>query len=195
MREVARFFLRARHWQIFLLFGIGYVGANVVMLLDMFSARPQEELLRPSMLFVFMMALFMFCFVAWFWSMGSFLNSIGEPTFRLRVGFFRFALLYPTVYMFIFFALFSSSRPAVLAFLLPLHFFAMFCLFYDLYFVSKSLALVETGKLVSFSDYAGSFFLLWIFPLGVWFIQPRINRLYAERSSTGAISGTIPAKS
>lgn len=112
--------------------------------------------------------------------MGSFLNSIGEPALRLRVSFFRFALLYPTVYIPIFFALFNTSRPALLALIFPLHVFAMFCLFYDLYFVSKSLALIETGELVSFYDYAGAFFLLWFFPLGVWFIQPRINRLYVE---------------
>lgn len=192
MGAVARFFLRAKHWQIFLLlFGIGYVGATIALLVDMVTARTQEELVRVSLPFVFMMMLFMFCFVGWFWSMGSFLSSISRPTLRLRVRFFRFALFYPTVYILIFFATFNVTRPALLALIFPLHFFAMFCLFYDLYFVSKSLALVETGKQVSFYDYAGAFFLLWFFPLGVWFIQPRINRLYAERSSTGAVTGTI----
>src|SRR5262249_22613374 len=44
--------------------------------------------------------------------------------------------------------------------------------------ISKSLVLAETTKPASFYDYAGPFFLLWFFPLGVWFTQPRINRLY-----------------
>lgn len=196
MRAVATFFLRAKHWQIFLLlFGVGYVGGTIALLVDMVTARTQEELLRVSLPFVFMMLLFMFCFVAWFWSMGSFLNSISEPTLRLRVRFFRFALLYPTVYIVIFFATFNATGPTLLALIFPLHLFAMFCLFYDLYFVSKSLALVEKGRLVSFYDYSGAFFLLWFFPLGVWFIQPRINRLYAERNNTEGVTGTIAGKS
>ena len=55
----------------------------------------------------------------------------------------------------------------------------LYCLFFDLNFISKSLALAETGKPVSFYDYSGPFFLIWFFPLGIWFVQPRINRLYA----------------
>ncbi|MGC2891699.1 MAG: hypothetical protein WB627_21745, partial [Candidatus Acidiferrum sp.] len=102
--------------------------------------------MKISLPFVFVMVLFMLCLVAWLWSMGSFLNSIQQPTPKLRLGFFRFALLYPTVYVLIFSALFGASKPVLLALIFPLHFFAMFCLFYNFYFVSKSLAVVETGK-------------------------------------------------
>ena len=31
----------------------------------------------------------------------------------------------------------------------------------------------------SFYDYAGAFFLLWFFPLGIWILQPRVNALAA----------------
>ena len=181
MRAVTNFFLRAKHWQIFfLLFGIGYIGGAAALLLPLANARSPEDLLRVNLPFGVVMVLSMFCLVAWLWSIGSFLNSIGQPALRLKLGFFRFALLYPAVYIIVFLVLFGTTKPAVIAVIFPLHFFAMFCLFYDLYFVSKSLALIETGKLVSFYDYAGSFFLLWFFPIGVWFIQPRINRLYAQ---------------
>jgi uncharacterized RDD family membrane protein YckC len=184
MRTVTNFFLRAKHWQIFfLLFGIGYVGGAAAMFLPLAHARSPEDLLRVNLSFGAVMALSVFCLVAWLWSMGSFLNSIGQPALRLRLGFFRFALVYPAVYIFVFLALFATTKPALIALIFPLHFFAMFCLFYDLYFVSKSLALIETGKQVSFHDYAGSFFLLWFFPVGVWFIQPRIYRLYAQSLS------------
>jgi uncharacterized RDD family membrane protein YckC len=54
----------------------------------------------------------------------------------------------------------------------------MFCMLYLLYFVSKNLVLAETRKPASFPDYAGPFFLIWFFPIGIWFTQPRINRLY-----------------
>jgi hypothetical protein len=196
MGAMVTFFLRARHWQIFLLFfGIGYVGGTAALLFPLVTAQSPEELLKINFRFGVVTVLFMFCLVAWLWSMGSFLNSIVKPTLRLRLGFFRFALLYPTLYIFMFLTLFGTTNLALLALIFPMHFFAMFCLFYDLYFVSKSLALAETCKLASFYDYGRSFFLLWFFPIGVWFIQPRINRLYAKRGSAEAFSETITAKS
>jgi uncharacterized RDD family membrane protein YckC len=191
MKALTTFFVRAKHWQIFLLIvGVGWIGGAAAMLLSFAAARSPEEIFRAALPFALVMVLSMVCLGAWLWSMGSFLSSVAQPSLRLRLGFFRFALVYPLLYMFVFFAIFTSANAALLAVLFPLHFFAMFCLFYDFYFVSKSLALAETRKPASFSDYAGSFFLLWLFPIGVWFIQPRINRLFAQSfSPQDSISG------
>ena len=60
-----------------------------------------------------------------------------------------------------------------------MHLVATFCMFYNLYFVAKSLKLVELQRPVGFYDYSGPLFLLWFFPAGIWVVQPRINRLYA----------------
>jgi hypothetical protein len=54
-------------------------------------------------------------------------------------------------------------------------------MFSNLYFVAEGLVIAETGKRVSFFDCVGPFFLIWFFVIGVWFIQPRINRLYATK--------------
>jgi hypothetical protein len=62
----------------------------------------------------------------------------------------------------------------------------MFCIFYCFYFTAKVLKTVELQKPVTFNDYAGEFFLIWFFPIGIWFIQPRINRLF---NGTGESSG------
>lgn len=76
MGAVAPFFLRAKHWRIFLLlFGIGYVGGTAAMLPFLVHPRSQEELLKISLPFGLVMVLFMFCLVAWLWSMGSFLPA------------------------------------------------------------------------------------------------------------------------
>jgi hypothetical protein len=53
----------------------------------------------------------------------------------------------------------------------------MFCIFYALYFNAKALKAVEWQKKVTLSDYVGDFFLIWFFPIGLWFIQPRINNI------------------
>jgi hypothetical protein len=147
------------------------------------SAQSPADVGRISPLIAIITGLFMGSFLGWFWSMGSFLSSIVQPALKLKMGFFRFALVYAAIYLPVFMALFQSLNPTVFAVIMPFHFFAMYCIFYMLYFVSKSLVLVETGKSASFYDYAGPFFLIWFFPIGVWIIQPRINRLYAERTA------------
>jgi len=57
----------------------------------------------------------------------------------------------------------------------------MFCIFYSLYFIAKELKSVELQKPVTFSDFAGEFFLLWFFPIGIWIIQPRINKIFESK--------------
>jgi hypothetical protein len=61
--------------------------------------------------------------------------------------------------------------------IVPLHLFSMFCIFYCLYFVSKTFKTVELQREVSFSDFAGEFFMIWFFPIGVWIVQPKINKM------------------
>lgn len=66
--------------------------------------------------------------------------------------------------------------------LIPAHLFTMVCLFYILYFASKSLVLATTNKPASFYGYASPFFLVWFFPIGIWILQPRVNRLYTQEA-------------
>lgn len=54
-----------------------------------------------------------------------------------------------------------------------------FGIIYTFYNVPKSIRSVELGRKVSFKECIIDFLLLFAFPIGVWFIQPRINRLYA----------------
>jgi hypothetical protein len=75
-----------------------------------------------------------------------------------------------------------------MAVILPLHLFSMFCIFYCLYFNAKALKAVEWRRPVTFGDYAGEFFLLWFFPLGIWFIQPRINQLFRNDGNSNQLA-------
>jgi hypothetical protein len=44
------------------------------------------------------------------------------------------------------------------------------------YLVSPS----NTGHTATPNDYIGEFFLFWFFPIGIWFIQPRINNIVSK---------------
>lgn len=184
MNVVTSFFLRAKHWQIFLLlFGMSVLGDVAVVSTSLTTTQSSQDLWNPGfLLFAALTLLFMFGFLGWLWSMGSFLDSIVHPELRLETKIFRVALIYPMCYLPLFIAFFLSLSvmPMLFVIIFPLHLLAMSCMFYLLYFVSKSLVLAETSSAASFYDYAGPFFLIWFFPLGVWFIQPRINGLYGQ---------------
>lgn len=67
--------------------------------------------------------------------------------------------------------------------IIPLHLFAMFCMFYCLYFVSKALKSAELQREALLGDYIIDFILFWFYFVGIWFLQPRINKLFAEDES------------
>lgn len=138
---------------------------------------------------------FMFAFLAWLWSIGWFCSSLVRPAGQLNLRFFRFAIIYPGLFILAFYAVFSIIGPWVLVVIFPLHLFAMFCFLYDLYYVSKALALVTTGRANFFYQYAGPFFLLWFFPIGVWIVQPRINKLYQQGATYRPVSSPATAPS
>jgi hypothetical protein len=184
MNVVGRFFLRAKHWQIFILVCGVYIVGQVVLVGAMLATPPSlESFAKGGLAAGLVMAFSTLSIFLWFWSLGAFFCSIVQPELKMKSGFFRVALIYPPFYFVFFVATFQDSSPGLLGLILPLHLFAMVCMFYLLYFVAKSLVLAETSKPASFSDYAGPFFLLWFFPVGIWIVQPRVNRLYSGRKN------------
>jgi len=176
MTALSRFFLTAKHWQLFILL----FGTMTVAQIAMIAASVSTETNTSSVMIGTLMLPFIAALLYWFWVLGSFLHSITQPQIRPRMVFFRVALLCPAIYLPVFVFLFPNFPPG-LSLLFLVHMFATFCMFYLLYFVAKSLVVAETGKPAGFYDFAGPLFLIWFFPLGVWFVQPRINRLFAER--------------
>ena len=53
-----------------------------------------------------------------------------------------------------------------------------------LYFCSKTIKTVELQKEVFFGEFIGDFFGLWFYPIGIWFIQPKINKLAKDKIET-----------
>ncbi len=170
MKTIERFFLRAKHWQVFVLVWGAYFIAGVGVV---------ENPTRIPPLSIAAMLLFILSFAVWLWSIGSFLFSIAEPAPRLNIDFFRFATIFAGVYLPPTLAFPLNVRPMVAVLMLLLLLFAFFCWAYAYHFVSKSLVAAEKGRTVTGGDYRSTMFLLLIGFIGVWQIQPRINRLYA----------------
>jgi hypothetical protein len=185
--SIADYFLRAKHWQIFLLL-FGTFCVSRFILFTGARAISTESSGIASLLAWAVLGLAQLSLAVWLWSLGAFLISIKPPTLMLSLRIFRFALIYTPVYLFAFNIFFDDLRPLPIAFVFPLHLLAMFCLIYSLYFVSKSLVSAEKTESASFSSYAAEFFLIWFFPIGVWIIQPRINRLYAVKKNADPLA-------
>lgn len=118
-------------------------------------------------------------------------NSLYE---RLPIGHdlkiirFRFNLLFALVYLIIVLIVFEGGYEInqdnyndygwlTLA-VIPLHLFAMYCMFYTIWFIAKCIATIENNKVVGFDNYAGYFFLLWFFPIGIWWVHPKVRRIF-----------------
>lgn len=59
----------------------------------------------------------------------------------------------------------------------------MYFTFYGLWFTAKQFATLRHQRFLGSADYVGAFFLMWFFLIGVWFIQPEVNRLFGDDRS------------
>jgi hypothetical protein len=181
VKSIERFFLRARHWQLFLFLALIVVVGEIVTVWAMLSKDSSPTLAAVAGIANgAALGLSSLGLLGWIWSVGNFCNLLLPLGLQSPDRFFRFASVFPNIYVFVAGSYFLNPDLAYLPLVLPIHFFAVFCIFYDLIFAAKHLAMAETGKRVTFYEYAAPFFLMWFFPIGVWFVQPRVNRLHAE---------------
>jgi hypothetical protein len=59
-------------------------------------------------------------------------------------------------------------------------FYVSFAALHFILFPAKTLKSVELKKEAEFGDYIGDFFLIMFLPIGIWILQPRINRIIEE---------------
>lgn len=185
-------FLNAKHWQLFLLtFWIPMIF-QFVMMGTLFANIGTNNNPDPDFMFSYMkffsimMLLFMGVFFGWFWSVAVGLQKVIPDELKLQINRFKIFILIPIVYIIFFLCFFMTSftsggpNPGIFAILVPLHLFSMFCIFYSLYFVAKTFKTAELQRKVTFSDFAGEFFMIWFYPIGIWIVQPKINKMISE---------------
>ena len=180
-------FLKWKAWQIFLLIVIfPFATQSLIMEALINSADLQSGLLFKVMPLI--MLIFIGIYLLWFWSLGTELNKIVPESVRLKASRFKFGIKFCAIYitafqiMFIFMAN-GISLGAFMPIVFVLHLVAMYFMFYSIYFISKNLVAFENVQNDKSASSKGTFFLMWFFPLGIWFIQPRINKMY-EASNT-----------
>ena len=189
-------YLKAKHWQVFILtFGLPFL-IQFVMMFTIFS---QLQPLRPgevpefqfNMFWIFgiVMLIYIVFLFGWYWSVAIGLKDRLPKELELKHQRFKLFFFSPLIYfcflgffMSYFLSLAQNNMEPSFGLLFPmilililLHFYSIFCMIFIMYFTAKTIKSVELQREAHFSDYILYFFLIWFFPVGVWILQPKIN--------------------
>jgi len=146
-----------------------------------------------------MLILYVGTLFGWQWSVAIGLQKKIPAGIIMKVTKFKIFFFFPLVYIVlisVFIGFIMSGHvlqngapdPSIFYFfpiILPLHLFSMFCIFYCIYFVAKTIKTVELQREVTFNDFVAEFFLVWFHFIGIWILQPKINKM-AEGYSSGS---------
>jgi len=184
--------LNAKHWHLFILsFAIPFL-LQIIMIVRMMTKAFANQDMLPSSLFsdsivlLIIVMIFYAIHPLWIWIVATGLQDKVPENIKLKVNKFKIFFIIPIAYFVLYLTLFLPSllnfqvEPIIFLIIMPLHLFAMFCMLYSIYFTAKTLKTAELQRIAHSSDYIGEFFLIWIFPIGVWFIQPRINKIVQQ---------------
>lgn len=189
-----RALLKAKHWQLFLVFyGLPLLFESLLFFKynNRFSNINSSEFLALNFLNILIPLLIYFI---WLWYVGRKLNynlplGIKQNEITLNVSFlliilyliFLFFLINSGV-LYNFITLINSSKNVnILIPFLLITLLTFLALLFCCFFVAKSLRRKETKRNVKLDEFFIDFLMIIVlFPLGIWFIQPRINKLFSS---------------
>ncbi len=159
-----KLFLQLKHWQILTLFILMAITCSKVMG-DKFD--------------ILFIVIYVFCFIGWIYSIGKVANKLNRKS---KVENYKenlwFALYFVTLVILMDSgADFQNSERLNGWVRFVLVVIAMVSMIKLIVFSSKSLVQYETQKNVSFSEYFYEFIMILFFPIGVFVLQPRLNKI------------------
>lgn len=170
-----KIYLSARHWQLFLV-----VIGSVFLVQELVAIANTNVGAFGSLALVLPVFIPAALFFGWLWSISSACFKALPMELAYSPKYMQASLIYALVYLVSGGVFFFAPGGHLPFYAIIMHLLAMAAIFYALAFTAKQLIKLEQGKDVSFFSYSGPFFLLWFFPLGVWFIQPKVNQLFCE---------------
>ncbi len=168
------FFLKLKHWELFLMLVLPTA-------MTLMFGIPLKPLVVAAIGLFLMLVLF-----AWMFSIGSWANSRLPRAHRRNPLPYALGLAIPLVYLLMYIFLYipelqqggAPQRPPL--WLLPMHMLSLAGIFYGLWYTARQLKSLQENEEAEFLIFSSTFFLLFIFPLGVWLIQPSVNDLYQK---------------
>ena len=125
---------------------------------------------------------------AWFWATGIILQNKLPSELKQNTTLFKIFFFYPIIYTPLLLTYFMTTivyHESVIGrflIIIPFQLFSIFSMFYCMYFIAKTIKTVELQRYVYFSDYIAEIIMIWFFPIGIWFLQPKINKMITEKT-------------
>ena len=203
-------FQRIKHWQLFLALILplllffplmfAHVTSNLLAAVDKTRLPDPNLMLRPLLWMPALALVPMLLVCAWHWSVGVGMHHLLPQGMKMRQGLFKAAIIVPLVYMCLIMSglvmlpdvlinMDNNPKPELIGMVIMipivvlLHLASIAGLFYSIWHCAKVLKSVELQREARGSEYIGEFFLFWFNYIGIWILQPRINRI--ERGEIG----------
>lgn len=169
-----RLFLTAKHWQIFIVLSMGCLLANV----DLGWSLGWSHDIRVALNITGFLISF-----AWHLAVGhglyNFLPAKVEMKYnRFVINWFVLIVTYCAVLI-----LLVGMGMTFRGVAIPL-FYSFYAFVHLLIFPGRVLRSIEMRKEAHFGDYILTVVSMLIWPVGVWFVQPRINEVVMEQAGT-----------
>lgn len=166
--------LSVKHWLLF----VAMFGIQLVLKFLYLKPPSNGDISTYLLINSLGVAISFIIFFVWIWNIAVTLGSKSKPGTKLNPMPFKicFIIIIVNTIVSVAFIVYSVN---IASYLMPtLALISMSLIIYCLLFTAKSLKSIELGQVVGLSDAIGDFFLLFIFPVGVWFIQPRVNKIW-----------------
>ena len=182
MVKLVSFLARLRPWQLFVV-TVAPMALAVVLFGPFANPRADLESFRSNftvMMFVSLPGYLIF--YAWVLTVGIVCNREIDAPYRKSERLFRFSVPFAMVYVTIAVwafpeAVLSDDQVLLRALVFPIHFVATILLFYSIIFSARSLAMLNDPQSPGFWNSFRYFLALLYFPIGLWFVQPKVYSL------------------
>jgi hypothetical protein len=169
-RQLINMILKLKHWKLFIAF-------ILTLILNVIFAEASMNELKVLSAILGLIILF-----GWILAVGIQLNRQKDNPFHFSNALFIFSILccffgYAEMHISSLDSLPFDIPIIIKMILMPLSFFGIF---YSYKNVAKSLKSLEKGRQVIAGEYIIDSILFFAFPIGIWFIQPRLNKLKTE---------------
>ena len=166
-----RYFLKLKSWELFLMLVLP------LALTYLMQFKYTVNLIGSLVLFVLIVVF------AWLYSIGKWANQHLPQDQQKNLVLFTLGFVVPIIYTLLLILIYlptlnPDSRPQPPSWMFPLHMLSLAGIFYGIWFSARQYMALQRGHDTDFLIFSSTFFLMWMFPLGIWIIQPGVNQLF-----------------
>ena len=155
--------LKIRNWKLFIILSFAYMIALISI--------PGTNTIK---LIINVVSSLIVSF--WYLTLGDQLNNLLPKQIRRNYNFFIFNCLYIILWSVILIIVFDgkynfTGYDGIFGIYLAI------AIFQIVGFIAKTLKTIELNRIPGIGEFIGDLFLFFLWPIGIWFLQPRINKI------------------